>query len=254
MGTSRDYTGSPKWGQIKGAVTRSIVNGQLRADRIPGIVRRLVGAINAGSDGTNFRGGGGSNRGGGRKASASVLGGGVFGTARAIGSFIQEVTEKGLAKALDSLGISLSSQHTPEQIILLLCDALTGPATTIDSVDLRAALSDLLEELLGEATSTDALENALISLNQDLERIILSLFGGYIFQRFNSLMCARLQAQESLTSARDCLQQVRDYITVELRLDTIDSDVRRIDWAGEEGATLVQSILDRTIHVFELDK
>jgi hypothetical protein len=190
--------------------------------------------------------GGGSGRGGGRRAG----GGSVRGAAQSFGRFVSEVATKGLAEALRTLGLGSFEGKTPEEIARALLDALCGPGSTIDAVDLRNALSALVSDLIGDATDFASAEQALGAAAGSLGQLVQNLFGNYIYERFQTRMYAGLEAAHGATAADGCLEAVRDYVQSELRLEASSRDLAAIDWAGKEGADFVNSILDKTFEVF----
>ena len=204
----------------------------------------MVGSLVGGMGGLGRGGFGGAAKGGG-------AGGGARGTAQALGGFLSTVAESGLATALQSLGLGSLEGKSPEEIVLALLDALCGPGSTIDDVDLRNALSTLLDELLDGANDFAAAELELQEAAASLDQIIADLFGNYIFERFQTTMYARLEAKIG-AAASACMDSLRDYIHGQLRLEGALRNLTKLDWAGASGAALVNEILERTLAVFSI--
>ena len=238
MGTSTNYSAPPNWGPIKSAVTRT--GGTFTTEKMGELVSSLVG----GMKGAGRGGFGGGARGGG-------VGGGARGTAQALGGFLSTVAESGLAAALQSVGLGSLEGKSPEEIALALLDVLCGPGSTIDDVDLRNALSALLDELLNGATDFAAAEQGLRDAATSLNQVIANLFGNYIFERFQTTMYAKLEAKIG-AGASTCMDSLRDYIHGQLQLEGAQRDLTKFDWAGTAGANLVNEILDRTFIVFSV--
>jgi hypothetical protein len=211
------------------------------------MVRSFVGKMRE-SGRSGF--GGGGRAGGGRGRGGRVSGGSVRGAAQGFGRFVSEVATKGLAAALRTLGLESFEGKTPEEIALALLDALCGPGSTIDAVDLRNALSTLVSDLLGDATDFASAEHALRAAAGSLGQLVQNLFGNYIYERFQTTMYAGLEAAHGAAAADGCLEAVRDYVQSELRLEASNRDLTAIDWAGKDGADFVNSILDKTFEVF----
>lgn len=238
MGTSTNYSAPPNWAPTKRVVTST--GGSFTTDKMEKMASSFVDAMSGAGRG----GFGGGARGGG-------TGGGARGTAQALGAFLSTVAESGLAAALQSVGLGSLDGKSPEEIALALLDALCGPGSTIDDVDLRSALSALLEELLNNAADFAAAEQQLRDAATSLEQIIMNLFGNYIFERFQTTMYAKLEAKIG-AAASACMDSLRDYIRGQLRLEGAQRDLTKIDWAGAAGAALVNEILERTLAVFSV--
>jgi hypothetical protein len=254
VGTSANFEGPPNWSPVKSAVTRMTGSGHVTRHKAGSMVRSFVGKMREsgrsgfGGQGGHGRGGGG---GGGRgRGGGGGGGGGVRGAARAFGHFVTEVAAMGLAEALRNLGLGSLEGKTPEEIAMALLDALCGPGSTIDSVDLRNALSALVTNLLGDAANFAGAEQALAAAAGSLEQLVQDLFGNYIYERFQTTMYAGLETAHGAAAADGCLEAVRDFVQSELRLEGSSRDLTAIDWAGKEGAVFVNSILNRTLEVF----
>ena len=266
MGTSTDFPGSPKWGGVKRQVTVSAGGGHVNPAKIQqvlgAVVHQMQGATQGGfhtptqdggsrvSASARSNAGGGGRGGGGRRGSSSSRPVGIQGVAQSVGQFVSDVAQRGLRDALAGVGLASLEGKSPQDIALGLADALGGPASTIDQVDLRSALSDLIEEMLGDASTFAELESALGAAASDVNRILMSLFGKYIYHRFCSTMYKGLAERHGFDVARGYLGEIRDYIQSKLALETSSRDVTSIDWRGASGAQVVHSILDETLVVF----
>jgi hypothetical protein len=129
---------------------------------------------------------------------------------------------------------------TVEEVALALTDALGGPASTVDDVDLRNALSALIDEICTGAETIEAMEAAFAAAAANLAGIIGRLFGYYIYERF----CT--------ATADNYLTQIKDYIDGRLAVEAATQDLSSVDWAGNEGETIVGEILEATRTVFSV--
>lgn len=271
MGTSTDYSAPPEWSDVKRDVTSSSEDGRLEprdAEKVvSGFVQQLRASLSSGlrsssrssassstsgrsSGGGGVTGGGGGRGGTGKGGSRRTFGGGLGGVARGLSHFIQETVKRGLRDALDALGLSSIDGKTPEEIAFALADALGGPASTIDQVDLRNALADLVQKLLGESGTFEDLEQAVNAAAGSLAQVIRELFGNYIYQRFCSTMYSHLEKKHGSEAADGYLSSIREYISARMELMAIGRDLKSIDWSGQEGTTVVQEMLDDTLCVF----
>lgn len=262
MGTSANFKGPPEWSPVKGAATRAAGSGHVTPQKAAALVRSFVGKMGesgrsgfGGGRGGSRSGGGGGTGGGGAGGGRGGGGGsgssrGVRSAAQAFGSFVADVARKGLGEALRTRGFGSIDGKTPEEIAVALLEALCGPGSTIDAVDLRNALSDLLNGLLDNAVDFAAAEQAIAAAAGSLGQLVQDLFGKYIFQRFQTTTYAPIEAKHGAAAADGCLEAVRDYIDSELRLEGASRDLSGMDWSGKEGADFVDSVLARTVEVF----
>jgi len=273
MGTSRDYQGSPNWGGTKAQVTGAGGDGpadsekaeklvgsfvhQMTTAKVGGFGPRISGG-SRGPSGSSSAGGGGSGKstGGGRRGGGRGGGGrtsgGPRGIAASVGSFISSVAKVGLSKALEAIGLKSCDGKSAAEVALALQEALGGPASTVDQEDLRAALGDLMEELLQPAEEFAEVEKAFQEAAANLSHVIERLFGHYIFERFCTLHYANVMNQHGPENANSFFGSIRDYITEKMTLTAISKDLGTVDWNGTEGAQVVESILNETIEVFSI--
>ena len=127
-----------------------------------------------------------------------------------------------------------------------------GPASTVDQEDLRAALGDLMDELLGPAEAFAEAESAFKEAASNLGQVIEKLFGHYIYQRFCTLHYANVMNTHGSANANDFFSSVKDYIAEKINLTASTSDLGRVDWKGSEGNQVVDSILKETVEVFSI--
>lgn len=265
MGTSCNYGGGPKWSSVKNAVTRTSGEGHLTPSKaarvVNSFVSQLQGSAGFGSPGiatpvdsrARSTGGGGDAGGrGGQKARGGgvSVGSGAASAAQRVGDFVANVREHGLKDALQNLGMESCEGKTPADIANFLADALGGPASTIDAVDLRAALSDLIENLMREAADLDAVEGSFNDAADNIEEVIRDLFGFYIVERFATIMTASVDENQGVDITDAYLGEIRAYVDTRLQLIELERPLSTMDWRGAEGAATVDDILSRTQAVF----
>jgi hypothetical protein len=258
MGTSANYGGPPNWGPVKASVTRAAQQGHLTQQKAATIMSNFVSAMSdsprggfvaGGGGGGGHSGGGGAGGGrGGRKSSSRSRG--VHGIAASVGSFLSDVKERGLRDALRGLGIGNIDDTEPESLVLILADVLGGSGSTIDEVDLRTALCELLRELTKDLQDINQVETALRTAAANLEQVIRDLFGHYIFERFNTTNCANLDAKGGVAKTDSFLGEIKRFIDTQLRLEGTRRELTSVNWRGTEGKSIVEEILQQTIAVF----
>jgi hypothetical protein len=167
-----------------------------------------------------------------------------------LGAFIADVGSIGFAEAAAKLGLSELSGKTVSEILLVLLDRLGGNSSTIDEADARQALSDLQQDLFAEATDTKDLETILLSAAHNLEIILETFFGYYIFEQFSRICFERLVQRVGALKATGFLNQIREFIQSALANRAADKALSKVNWAGADGAAIVSQILDQTLEVF----
>jgi hypothetical protein len=271
MGTSRDFLGSPKWGTTKGRATSGGSAGAVGIEKagklVASFVQQLGSATTGGfgpkvsggergggqgsARGGSGRGGGSGGGGGGRSGRTS---GGARGVAAGVGRFVSDVAKVGLSNALEALGLKSCDGKSAAEVALALQEALGGPATTVDQEDLRAALGELMEELLSLADAFAEVEQAFREAAANLSHVIEKLFSHYIFQRFCTLNYHGVMNQHGPANAESFFASIRDYIAEKMNLTGVSKDLGGVNWSGAEGAQVVDSILSETIEVFSLNE
>jgi hypothetical protein len=96
-----------------------------------------------------------------------------------IGGFVADVEQRGLAQALERIGLGELLGRPLNEVLAGLLDRLGGAAATIDDVDARTALSQVQEELLGQAQTADEVEQILSAQVANLGALLESFFGRY---------------------------------------------------------------------------
>jgi len=276
MGTSRDFLGSPKWGTTKGQATSAGSAGAVGTEKAGKLVASFVqqlGSATTGGFGPKVSGGGhgggqgsaggGRGRGGGSGGGGGGRGGygrsgstsgGARGVAAGVGRFVSDVAKVGLSKALEALGLKSCDGKSAAEVALTLQEALGGPATTVDQEDLRAALGELMEELLSPVDAFAEVEQAFREAAANLSHVIERLFSHYIFQRFCTLNYHGVMNQHGPANAESFFASIRDYIAEKMNLTGVNKDIGGVNWSGAEGAQVVDSILLETIEVFSLNE
>lgn len=239
MGTSKGYDAptTPQWGDLKGKVSKLAKEGRPG----PGNSRQLVGQFiraNGGSHGVSRSGGMGA-----RSAQA---------VARNLGSFLSLVNSVGFAEALKQAGLEHLRGKTTSDIILSLIDYFGEDASTIDQVDARNALSQLMDELFNDAEGIDGIGQILEGYSQpdNLSQLLERFFGYYIYQQFCRCFYERLASKVGNAQADAFLSDILDYIKSEIAVLSLDRDITQIDWNGQEGEAICVEVLEKTLDVF----
>ncbi|MBN1671098.1 MAG: hypothetical protein JXR37_08710 [Kiritimatiellae bacterium] len=211
------------------------------------------------SGGRKSTGGGqgrkGASSGAGRGGRRSTIGrsgsGAVRPAAQRLASFLSSVPKVGLRQALRDAGIPNADSLLPSQLALAIADVLSTDASQIIQAELRAALVTVLETICSEPDSIDTAEALLTDAAYDMADVVQMLFESYIMERFKTFFCEHEAAKHGFEAADNILKEARQFVSVEMQLVKADRhDLTAVDWAGPEGAKIVDAVLERTIAIY----
>ena len=241
MGTSTNYKAptSPQWSNLKRKVTRVTRQGIPSPDDIQGLLQDFV-TVNYG-----YSQGAGSGGSTGRARAAQDV-------ARNIGGFFSSVADIGFLEAFEKAKLGSLEGKSVSEIRHALLDYLGGPSSTFDRADARAALRNLIRDILGDAHSVEEVKEAMeaMSHSESLADIIQKFFGYCIFEQFRSTLYEHLVARIGDIQAEQSIVAIRRYIFKTLRRITRYQDLSQIDWHGSQGQQIVDKILQNTFKVF----
>ncbi len=243
MGTSTNYRAptSQQWINLKTKVTRLMCHGRPSSSDIKSILQDFV-SINYGSSrGTS----GGRSTGGGQVAQS---------VARNIGGFFSSVADVGFPEAFESSGLGSLEGKSVREIGYSLLDYLGGSSNTIDQVDARKALSNLIDEILKDADSLEEVEEALekISQGESLTDLIQRFWGNFIYEQFCRKHYGQLVARIGEVQADERIDDIEICIFDILRHLTRHQDVSQIDWKGSQGQQIIDKIHQDTLEAFSI--
>jgi hypothetical protein len=235
MGTSTAYgaPSEPQWSNLKRAVTIAAKQGGLSKGQARALLRQFV-AVNGGA--------GGGGRVGGTAAAA---------VGQRLAAFISSVATNGLSATLTAFGIVDLDGLTVAQLLLTLVELIGGSAAQIDEVDARCALDQLLEELLAQAESIDQVEAILSAVagGEELNELIYDLLALGLCEHF-----ARTYFEHVQRSAGDDTTEffatVRETARELLRASVPRATAGAIDWAGNEGRTVLEQTWQDVCRIF----
>ena len=240
MGTSKGYQApsTPQWGKLKGDVTRASSDGSVTSD----VARTIIGGFLQASGGvgeTSQSGGIGGGR-----AAQRVAG--------RLANLISSVSTKGLSEAFRDNNLSNLIGQSASDISIGLIDALCDDGSTLDEVDARNAMSNLLEDLLMGATSYEQVQQILeekLQINAT-ESLLIHFFGYYIYRRFCHTFYEELVKKHGEQKSNGFLSDIKRCIDEELRYKTLGKKAVTMDWLGTEGQALIDEILQDTLAIF----
>lgn len=219
------------------------------------IVTDFVKVNYVSSQGTG-RGGGGSS--GDRSGRGRSGGGSVTFTGRAraarnvahnIRGFFSSVANFGFREAFEQAGLGQLEGKSVREIGYALLNYLGGPSSTLDQVNARRALTNLMREILRDVHSPEDVEEAMEirSQGESFANMISNFFGHYIYAQFIHSFYERVTARQSGTKI---FGKIQKFIRAAVKFAVRHQDVSKIDWSGDQGRQIVDNIFQKTLRVF----
>jgi hypothetical protein len=241
MGTSKGYEAptTPQWSELKRAVTKLSGKESISPNDIGRVLNRLINAL------------------GGAKGISSgqfdrTVGASAVNAGRNLSSFIKSVSSQGFEKTLEETGLQHLRDQKAGDIIFSLLDELCGDGSSIDEVDARNAMYDLENELLEGTDSYEQVSNILnaeLKL-ESLDKILFSYFGYYLYHIFERIFHERIFQRKGETELHKIMPQIKTYIKKELKYQTAEIEISKVDWQTKEGQEIIESVLHQTLSVF----
>ena len=241
MGTSKGYPAptTPEWSRHKTQVTNASRNGSVLQETARVILRDYIRA-NGGAIATS-QGGGTIGGDSGRQIG------------RNIARFINSLANQGLENTLREEGLNHLIGRPAKDVVLTLMDQLSGNANTLDQVDARNALSDILNEILDIAESFEEIESIFSKIIEEntLEQLLTRFFGYYLYRQFCRVYYERLVTRHGEKIAKEFLTSIKQTIIALINLKTYDRNLYESNWNGQDGIQLSTEILEETYRIFD---
>lgn len=239
MGTSKDYDAptTPQWKELKGKVTRIVKKSSLNNDEAKELIKLFIEANGGSKSIVNDNEMGAEN---------------VKNIARNIGGFLAGINESGFKETIKKLGFDYLEGKSVTDITIHLIDFFSDESSTINEIDARNALSQLMEDLLNEAKNIDEISNILNEYtdSNNLFLLLSKFFGYYIYQQFCRSFYERLISKVGDNRAGMFLDSILDFVKSEIKLLSTTEDIISLDWNGNEGEEICNKILEKTLNVF----
>ena len=203
------------------------------------------GGVTGGKTGRSGRGGGS------RTARGGSAGGSVRPAAQRLATFISQVPKVGLRQALIDAGVENVDQLPADQIALAIADVLAVDTSSIVQTELRDALIKVLEKICDSAETMEVAEGNLNASSYNLQTVVQMLFESYIVERFITYFSEHEAAKHGYDAAQKIVNEARQYVASEMALQKAERrDLTAVDWGSEEGAKIIDGILERTIAIY----
>lgn len=214
---------SSAWRRARLALGKAVGGGSSRSLRKA--TRRYVGA-----------------RGGARRASSTATGGRR--ATAALGGFLSDASNRGLTAALGRIGLASTVGRDVSEVLAALVNALTPDGATKEEVAARDAVSETVEQLyeafLRDGKDLSALEQMT---REDIQAALEICVGAYIYNRWLGDLGARIEEKAITPSAAVRLERdAREFIREAIHFDLGNVDVLALDWHGQAGQQLIDTI------------
>jgi hypothetical protein len=242
MGTSKSYDGinaNPNWSHLSRSVTTACETGRLSNARLNNIASNFVRLL------------GGSGYGG---SGRSKIGGNAgIKTAKKLGGFLHDVKSKGANSAFSSIGFDYSDSTRASDAINFLLEYCAGVASTLDESAAKEAERQLLEEIGGEAKTFQELEKNFEEKIEEygIEELLVKYYAYYIYEHLSIDFYEKLVVEKGRISTNNLYTQLKYFLIERVKNVSLNRDLGKIDWAGEEGDVLVKNIFVDTLKAFE---
>lgn len=231
MGTSKDYGGSTGggWTGFKRAATR-LATGDGGERAIASVTGWNVTAL------------------GGPTAAAGSARGGAR-AARGIGRLLSGVGSAGLTPTLEELGLAEFIGSTPLELIEALADAIAGDGATLEEVAARNASVWLVQDLFGDATTFEEIEDLVMDA-AGVRDGFAKFLARYVYLRLLPLLDERLIQRGDPAAAARIERDVWEYTLARTRLSLEETDVAGLDWRGPDAEVMATDLIRGVYEVF----
>jgi hypothetical protein len=163
----------------------------------------------------------------------------------ALGKFLLDVAQDGLARALDNLGLGGPEGQDLRAIASALADLLAGAGSTREEAVARQALAEVLARLFGEMSKGSAQLPPLDRLDPaGIAPILETLIAEYVYQRMLEELGLRIEIGAPTPQRVLVLEkQIRAFTKDKIDLEKMWMGVPRLDWGGPQGEALFLEML-----------
>lgn len=175
-------------------------------------------------------------------AEASSAGKGV---ARALASFVGDVSSGGLNFALQQRGLESLVGRSAREILSSLLDSLAARSDEREQSAARDALVEVESEILERCDSYEQLETEMQRLvdPEALATLLAAFLAAYIFKRLLQVIKTQLQIGSVRVADAAALEvELRQYLRDRVKVSLADVDIATFDWSGHAGSRLVDRV------------
>lgn len=178
-----------------------------------------------------------------------------------VGACLSAVRSKGLNAGCRKVGVTDIVGEPVDEGLMMLFNALAGPANTGDHVDARTGFGrvwrDWFINVYGPAQTYEEVEAVLIAQasNAALANVLTKFCGYYLSAQLQRLFTARLNARVRGRGGAAFLRRLCHYAEVclhdSLAMRELQSlnDWVTVDWSGEEGRLTADALLEQALSI-----
>ena len=167
-------------------------------------------------------------------------------------SFATNAQHLGVEKAFLALGVSIkwSELSVDDFVNTLLASCSSGDAR-LDETAANSALNRLLKDILSDVNNVTDLDEVFSNQSNDIINERLAVYFAYYIIEFSEEMFSAYIYEKGGNRA-EISQQLFDYTKRSLLAeDMIGSPVTAIDWAGEQGESVIKQYQQRLIDIWQ---
>lgn len=242
MGTSKSYDGikgNPNWSNLSRSITSACDSGRISSSNLNNIAKNFTSLI------------GGSNYGG--RGKSKIGGRAGIKTAKKLISFLNDVKSRGFENALSGIGFDYSEITRPNDAVNYLLEYCAGVASSLDETAAKEAERQLLEEIGGDAATFQELGTKFEEKIEEfgLEELLIKYYAYYIYEHLSIDFYEKLVIEKGQDNTNNLYIQLKNYLVEKVKNVSLNRDLSKIEWSGEEGDTLVKNIFEDTLKAFE---
>lgn len=259
MGTTQriipGVTGEPNWPNISKGVTSIAktvqkelqtldprIQKKLEVRRKAHSFRIMCGLLRAGGGRTSIS-----------RGKSSTVGRAGLRTSKKLASFFGNVGSFGLREAFRLIGLEDINGKSIQQIVDYLILFCSDNSTGMDETAAAAASNQLFEEICSELETPEEFEAKLneILSGDGLTNLLCHYFGYYLFEHLSQRFSEKISQMTGEPVCEQTFEEIKNDILGRIDLLNLYTPVQRVDWQGEEGKRLTESIFDKILYIYE---
>lgn len=184
---------------------------------------------------------------------SSTVGKAGLRTSRKLASFFGNVSSVGFREALRLIGLNDISGKSVQQIVDYLIAFCSDSSSGMDETAATAASNHLLTEICSELETPEELEEKLNGLlvGEGLTTLLSRYFGYYLFEHLSQRFSEKISQMIGEPISERTFDEIKDDILGRMGVINLDTPIQNIDWQGEEGKILTESIFDKILYIYE---
>lgn len=195
-------------------------------------------------------GGGRINISRGRSASLGRAG---IRTSSRISGFVHDVYRNGLQTTLIQIGFGSLEGKAVSEVVDYLLVYFADVSAGMDDVAANMASCEVLEELASGVTTLEKLEEKMSSLVEEngLTELICKFYGIYLFEHLSQRFEERITQLKGEVVSRETFTTIKEDIIGQIRGLSQERELSKIDWRGQQGTEIQNTIFQSIIQLFE---